>query len=428
MSFPETQRPLFALIDCNNFYVACERVFNPKLLNRPVVVLSNNDGCVIARSKEAKTLGIKMGTPTFKLMDEFKAKGVITCSSNYALYGDMSRRVMETIRHFSPEVQVYSIDEAFALINGNNAHSVAKEMKSTLLKWTGIPVSIGISQTKTLAKIANHCSKKEGANKGIYNLSTSAEQENVLRSFSVKDIWGIGCQMSAFLIKNNIFSAWDLKNADDTWVKHHLTIVGLRVVWELRGISCLNLEEVRAPKKTVMSSRSFSRSVTTKEELEEAVSTYTARAALKIRQQNSLASYVEVFVKTNRFQKDYYWKTCQILLPEPTAYTPLLVHFAKQALNSIFLEGLLYKKAGALLGGLVPKESYQQNLFDNQKDNICKQNKLMTLMDDLNAKLGKKTLRFASEGIKQNWQMQRNQLSSRFTTRWSELLVIKNSL
>lgn len=410
----------FALIDCNNFYVSCERVFNPFLRNKPVVVLSNNDGCVIARSKEAKAF-VPMGAPYFKNRELFQQHGIIHCSSNYALYGDMSRRVMHTLGEYTPDLQVYSIDEAFLLLDPQNLPEISLKIQSGVLQRTGIPVSVGVGRTKTLAKIANRLAKK---GKGIHILEANQE-EAMLSQFPVEDIWGIGRQLSDFLHRNGIRTAWEFKECEDDWIKKHMTVVGLRTAWELRGISCLELEELPPAKKAIMSSRSFGRPVTDPVEMAEAVSAYTARAAEKIRNQDSLASYIEVFVQTDRFKEDHYSNSMQMVLPQPTNYTPILIQYAKWGLEKILYKGYRYKKAGIMLGGLVPAGNYQPDLFVADSKLQEKQKRIMQLMDQTNQAHGRKILRFASEGIEQPWQMKREKCSPCFTTRWGDILKIK---
>ncbi len=414
----------FALIDCNNFYVSCERVFDPRLHNRPVVVLSNNDGCVIARSKEAKLLGIEMGAPAFQCKAQFKDHNVAVCSSNYALYGDMSRRVIETIQHFCADVEVYSIDESFVLIESEKMDETVHLLKNMIFQWTGIPVSIGIGPTKTLAKVANHCAKKNPSFEGICNLNDAHAQEQVLRSLPIHEIWGVGRSRMTLLNSQRIYTGWDLKNAEDSWIRKHLSVVGLRTVWELRGISCLSLEEINPSKKSVVSSRSFGRPILLLEELEEAISSYTVRAANKIRKQKSLASFMEVFITTSHYSSNPLSETRQVIFSNPTSYAPTLIQAAKNALKAMYVEGVAYKKAGVLLGGLVDEQTLQEDLFSD-KSRAIKQDKIMSMMDGIQKKWGNKALKFAAEGLNQPWKMNQNLCSPRFTTRWSELLIVK---
>jgi len=414
---------MFALADCNSFYVSCERVFNPRLLGKPVVVLSNNDGCVVARSKEAKAAGIAMGVPAHKNKELFRQQGVIVCSSNYTLYGDLSSRVMETMRQFTPDIQVYSIDEAFLYFEQCTVEYAAK-IKQTVYQWTGIPISIGLGPTKTLAKVANELSKKSP--NGIYIFKDKKHIDEVLQNFPVEDVWGIGRNITAFLRSSGIRTAKELCNAEDAWIKKHLTVVGLRTAMELRGIPCLELEEVPPSKKNIMSSRSFGRPVTTWEDMSEALAAYTAQAAEKARRQKSLASFLMVFVETNAFSNQpYYSKSAVVTLPQPTAYTPDLIHHAKTALRKIFRTGFQYKKTGIMLGELVPEDSFQQDLFGARPEEQLKQRNLMELLDKTNKNFGRKVLKTAAEGFSQTWQMRRENCSKHFTTRWGDLLTVR---
>ena len=427
MSFTKPSKTLFALVDCNNFYASCERVFNPRLWNKPIVVLSNNDGCVVARSNEAKALGIPMGAPAFQYADLFKKHRVIVLSSNYTLYGQMSHRVMQTLSQFTPEMEIYSIDEAFLqLENQLKLPSECKKIKQTVYQWTGIPVSIGIAPTKTLAKVANRYAKKKLPQEGFLILENEALRNEILRNFEVGDVWGIGSQKTSLLHRNGIRTAWDLACAEDGWVKKHLTIVGLRTVWELRGISCLPLEEAVAPKKSIVSSRSFGREVLVEEELAEALSNYVATAAEKLRNQESAASFLEVFLNTSRFKEgSYYANSIHISLPQPTDYTPHLIQFSKSGLSKIFKAGFAYKKIGVMFGGLVSNRALQQNLFFKPTLSDAKQRIIMHLIDQANAKYGKEAIKYAAQGVAKSWAMKRDQCTAHFTTSWHELLNVR---
>lgn len=421
MSSIRQNKKLIALVDCNNFYVSCERVFNPKLISKPVIVLSNNDGCIIARSQEAKNLGIAMGSPLFENLPLLKKNGIISCSSNYTLYGDMSRRVMETLRLFTPDLQIYSIDEAFLSLDSNDAEKICRQAKQTVLQYTGIPTSIGIGQTKTLAKIANHIAKKET---GYFSIAEPDIQERIMKNLPVEEIWGIGKQIAQFLYNQGIKTAWQLRNAEDAWIRKNLSVVILRTAWELRGIPCLSLEELPADKKSIVSSKSFGKEVIKLEELFEALTAYTARAAEKLRRQKSLTTHIGVFIESKRnFETGIYANQISAVLPQPTAFTPILIEQGKSLMKKIFREGLKYKKVGVFLAGLVPEKSFQLDLFE-RKDHD-KQQALMKLMDQMNSCLGKGAIRFAAEGSLQPWKMKQSKLSPRFTTRWSELLSIQ---
>jgi DNA polymerase V len=427
MSSTKPAKQLFALVDCNNFYASCERVFNPKLIGQPVVILSNNDGCVVARSNEAKALGIPMGAPFFQHADMFKKNNVIVLSSNYSLYGQMSQRVMQTLEQFTPELEIYSIDEAFLGIEASpSLNAFARQIKQTTYQWTGIPVSIGIAPTKTLAKVANRYAKKNVPQEGFFILDNDILKEKILRDLAVKDVWGIGLQISTLLYRNGIRTAWELACMDDYWVKKNLSVVGLRTVWELRGISCLSLEEAPPPKKSIVCSRSFGKEVHTETDLAEALSSYVASAAERLRSQESLASFLEVFLNTSRFKDEKYYSNCiHITLSIPSDYTPTLIQHAKLGLSKIYRNGFAYKKVGIMLGGIVSNRAVQQDLFLQRNELNIKQRILMQLMDKTNAKYGKDTLKLAAQGITQGWKMKRNRCTSHFTTSWEDLLQIK---
>lgn len=425
MSSTKPNKSLFALLDCNNFYVSCERVFNPRLTGKPVVVLSNNDGCVIARSNEAKALGVPMGAPAFQCRDLFNRHNIISCSSNYALYGDMSHRVMQTLTQFTPDLQIYSIDEAFLLMNGPTPADALK-IRQTVLQWTGIPVSIGIASTKTLAKVANRHAKKKLPQQGVFILEEEKLIKEVLSDLPVEDVWGIGRQLTVKLRKHGIYTAWELAQAEETWIKKNFSVVVLRTVLELRGISCLSLSEAVPAKKSIICSRSFGRAVTELDELSEALASYTARAAEKLREQGSVASFIEVFLESKRSGEEWvYAPAVQMILAEPTDYTPLLIQKAKEGLSRIFRSGLAYKKNGVMLGGILPHRFFQPNLFAMHKTPVEKQRKLMELLDRTNARYGSGTLKFAAEGLLQPWKMKRDNSSPHFTTCWEDLLCVR---
>ncbi|MEC7840254.1 MAG: Y-family DNA polymerase [Chlamydiota bacterium] len=413
---------MFALVDCNNFYVSCERAFNPKLENRPVVVLSNNDGCIIARSNEAKALGIPMGAPLFEYRDLIKKSGVITCSSNYSLYGDMSYRVMSILEEFTPQVQVYSIDEAFLDFDIPNQLEHARKLKKKIYQYTGIPVSVGIAPTKTLAKVANHKAKKTPNSEGVYRIDAENRIET-LAQFPVEDIWGIGRKNAKKLKTKGIETALNLCEVDDAWIKKILTVVGLRTVWELRGKSCMSIEELPLSKKSITCSRAFGSPVNTLSKLYEAISSYAARAAEKVRKQKSFASSMFVFLVLHPFQSG--GQTVKITFPEPTAYTPEIIHYAKIAVHQLYKEGLIYRKAGIILEGLVSDTVYQRDLFSQEVANSEKQKQVMAMMDKMNQSLGYKAVRLAAEGVNKPWQMKQEKRSPRYTTQWDEIPIIR---
>lgn len=409
---------MFALVDCNNFYASCERVFNPNLRNKPIVILSNNDGCIIARSNEAKALGLKMGDPYFMVKDKLKQHGVAVFSSNYTLYGDMSARVMQTLEQFSPEIECYSIDEAFLNLQGfkQDLTTYAVEIRRIVKQWTGIPVSVGIAPTKTLAKIANYLAKKTPELNGVMELNNLAILEMALANTPVQDIWGIGRQSARFLLHSGIDTALKFRDCDNRWVRQHLHVVGLRTVEELRGISCIPLELVSPLKKGITTSRSFGKKVTDKEELKQALVTYTSRAAEKLRASHLQASNLYVFIRTNPFSKtDKWFSNAKCLtLPHPTNYTPELVQYAAKCLDAIYRPGFSYTKCGITFTDLVQEGAGNLDLF--YAENSAKQQALMQALDKLNRNYGKDTVFLAGTGIKQRWRMLRSHQSPHYTT------------
>jgi DNA polymerase V len=416
---------LFALVDCNNFYVSCERVFDPKLLNRPVVVLSNNDGCVISRSQEAKALGLTLGVPAFQCEAILKKHNGVMLSSNYTLYGDLSRRVMETLSAFTPEIEIYSIDESFLSLEGipGQPEQYGEKIKRTVYQWTGIPVSVGIARTKTLAKAANRIAKKESAS-GIFVLANADETEKKLSSFKVEDIWGIGRRYASFLKSRGIDTALKLAQCDDQWVQKNLTIVGLRLVQELRGIPCLSLDPAAPPKKAICSSRSFSFLVESFDDLREALADYASNAAHKLRKQKSAASAITAFVSTNPFKDEpQYSNSATVIFSVPTNFTPQIIGASEKILAAIYRKGFRYKKAGVILSGIISDNSRQTDLFA-PAGSLEHHDRITSALDAVNKRYGKKSLVFASEGIAQSWQMRREKLSPSYTTRWDELKVV----
>ncbi len=420
--------PIFALVDCNNFYVSCERVFQPILCGKPVVVLSNNDGCIIARSEEAKTLGIPMGLPFFQMRERFPNPSIQVYSSNYALYGDMSARVMTILKQFSPQVEVYSIDEAFLDICGcgdGDLKSYGHRICHTVNQWTGIPISIGIGATKTLAKLATRLAKRSDAAQGVFDLTVSQHQDDVLKSTPVKDIWGVGRSYSRLLQTNGIGTALALRDTDDRWIRKHMGVVGVRIIWELRGISCLPLERRTPPKKSLMVSRSFGSPITSLDEMREAVATYATRAAEKLRRHRLAAGKLSVFLMTNRFKSDepQYSNDIKITLPVASSDTAELIAYALVGIKHIYEAGYRYKKAGVLLTGLVPAHQIQMHLFDSRDREQAQ--KLMTMVDHINTQMGTGAIQYAVAGFQPRWQMRRARMSKRYTTRWDELAVVR---
>ena len=417
--------PVFALVDCNNFYASCERLFNPKLASQPIVVLSNNDGCVVARSNEAKALGIAMGVPEFQIRPLLREHRVQVFSSNYALYGDLSQRVMETLEQFSPDLQVYSIDEAFLSVSGftsRNLTEYGRIVRTTVKRWTGIPVSVGIAETKTLAKIANRVAKRTADTDGVFDLLTCSDRDTLLGTVAVAEVWGIGPSYARLLTQHGITTALQLRQADEHWIRRHMGIVGGRLVAELRGHSCFALEECPPPKQGITCSRSFGRSVCTLAEMEEAVSSYVSRAAKKLRGEGLAATVLTIFIMTNAFTDEPQYRnsvTCE--LPVGTDTTSELIRAALKGLRSIYRDGYRYKKAGVMCTALVPAGQVQPDLFDRQ--DRPKSKRLMAALDAINDRWGAGTLDYASSGLTKAWQTQCHRRSPAYTTDWDALPV-----
>ena len=418
------KKKVFALIDCNAFYVSCERVFNPKLNNKPVVALSNNDGCIIARSKEAKALGIKMGVPLFKVKDIVERENVIVFSSNYTLYADMSRRVMNIISEFTPSIEVYSIDEAFIELTNMNVdyESYARHMRKVILQYTGIPVSIGIASTKTLTKVANHIAKDDESLEGVCSLIQHENLDQVLEDTNVADVWGVGRQLSKKLIANGIFNAKLLKNCEDAWVRKMMSVNGLKTVSELREISCLDLEETSATRKSCCTTRSFGKPLINLEDIEQAVTTFARRATERIRGENLIASTVSVFLRTNPFDRNcYYSNSSTTTLSYPTYDTVQIVKTALQLTKIIFRENYKYKKAGVLLSGFYEKGTETKDLFSEAR---YRSPKLMSAVDQINERYGSDTIQIATECQMGKWKQKRKNCTQRYTTQLDNVLLI----
>lgn len=416
----------FALVDCNNFYASCERVFQPSLREKPVVVLSNNDGCVIARSNEAKALGIGMGEPWHLSRANFEKAGVIVRSSNYTLYGDMSARVMRTLSQFSSRIEIYSIDEAFLDLScfNNDLEAHARQLRRTVLQWTGIPVSVGIAPTKLLAKVANRVAKKTPACAGVLSLMTREAQLSALARLELTDLWGIAGRLAKRLAELGIATPLQLRDADPKYLRERLGVVAERMVLELRGTPCLQLEQICPDRKSIVCSRSFGRPVLLRAEMQQAVATYAARAAVKMRRQGLAAGQLTVFVMTNRFKATEKQYSAQqlIRLPVATADTGRLIRAATWSLAKIWKEGFRYKKAGVMLLDLVPASKVQAGLFHPVDDKRAQAR--MAALDALNARFGRDTVTYAAAGIKRNWKLRSDHLSARYTTNWDELLSV----
>ena len=418
------KKKVFALIDCNAFYVSCERVFNPKLNNKPVVALSNNDGCIIARSKEAKALGIKMGVPLFKVKDIVERENVIVFSSNYTLYADMSRRVMNIISEFAPSIEVYSIDEAFIELTNMNVdyESYVRQMRKVILQYTGIPVSIGVASTKTLTKVANHIAKDDESLEGVCSLVKHENLDQVLEDTNVADVWGVGRQLSKKLIANGIFNAKLLKNCEDAWVRKMMSVNGLKTVSELREISCLDLEETSATRKSCCTTRSFGKPLVNLDDIEQAVTTFARRATERIRGENLTASTVSVFLRTNPFDRNrYYSNSSTTTLSYPTYDTMQIVKTALQLTKIIFRENYKYKKAGVLLSGFYEKGTEKKDLFSEAR---YRSPKLMSAVDQINERYGSDTIQIATECQIGKWKQKRKNCTQSYTTQLDNVLLI----
>ena len=415
---------MFALVDCNNFYASCERVFNPRLEGKPIVVLSNNDGCIIARSNEAKALGIKMGEPLFKCRETIEKNKVFVFSSNYELYGDMSARVMQTLLLHTPLLENYSIDEAFLDLTGfDNPISHGTELRRLVRKWTGIPVSVGIAPTKTLSKVANHIAKKILVKVGVCGLLTDEEITDALSRFPIGDVWGIGRQWGRFLTEQGITTALQFSQLPDSWIRKHMHVVGLRIAWELRGIKCHELEFSPPPKKSICVSRSFSQRLTHKEQIREALLTHTARAGEKLRRNNLLANRMLVFMHTSPHAKNerFHYAKLPLKLPFATNDTMELCHYTMLALDHVFQAGHRYMKCGIELSDIVPVGGDNHDLFSSSRNQ--RSASLMKTIDTLNQKMGRNTVAFAGAGIKRDWNTKRDLKSPCYTTSREDLMV-----
>ena len=400
-----------ALVDCNSFYVSCERLFNPKIRRKPVVVLSNNDGCIISRSNEAKALGIKMGEPYFKAKDIIVKNNVNVFSSNYSLYGDLSRRVMRTLKRFNSDIEIYSIDEAFIDLSNfsdNEVEKVGKEIRATVLRWTGIPTSIGIAKTKTLSKVANHIAKKTKT--GVTSLIGIDNLDPVLEKVDINDVWGVGRQLTKFYQKNGVYNAKQLKNKSNTWIKKCSNVLSSRTAMELRGIPCIEIEKTTSKRKSCVVSRSFGKRVEKFNELKEAVASYCLNASEKLRAENLVAKAITVFIRTSPFQRNfgYYSNSKTIDFPIATNNSIETVKNAIFILEQIYKKGHRYQKAGVMFSGL-SDENNKENLFTSEKDE--KISRLMRSIDKTNYRYGRSTLSIASAGIRKKWFMKRDHSS-----------------
>ena len=409
-------------MDCNNFYASCERVFNPALNGKPIVVLSNNDGCVIARSNEAKVLGIKMGVPAYQIKDLVSSHEVAVFSSNYTLYGDMSGRVMSILAGLAPELEVYSIDEAFINLDGiQDIQLLGTKIVNKVTCGTGIPVSLGIAPTKTLAKVANKFAKKYPAYNRLCIIDTEEKRIKALKLTDITDVWGIGRRQATKLEKQRVKTAYDFTQLPGSWIRKNMTVVGERTWKELRGISCIDMESAPPAKKQICTSRSFGKMLTDIDTMAEAIATHASTCAKKLRQQKSYAMSLMVFIHTNNFREDLpqYWKNTVIHLPVPTNDTLEIVHYALAGLKTIFIQGYQYKKAGVIITEIT--EGAQMGLFD--KRDRTKREQLMQTIDQINGKHSQ-LVKLAIQGSGRDWKLKQEQLSQRYTTDINEILTI----
>ena len=418
-----------ALVDVNNFYVSAERVFNPKLEGRCVVVLSNNDGCVVARSGEVKALGIAMGGPWFKLKDLARQHNIIALSSNYALYADMSNRVMSVLSEFSPRQEIYSMDECFLDMTGHreNITQYGQQIRQRILQWLGLPVCVGFAPTKTLAKLANHIAKKRAEFAGVCDLTTMTpqQQDDIFASIAVGEVWGVGRKLNEQLQQGGVTTVKQLRDFDIHRIRNRFGVVMERTVRELRGVACLEMRDISPPRQQIISSRSFGQSVTTLSELQEAVSVYMSIAAAKLRGQGSVAATVHVYILTNVHKKEepQYTRGITIALASATDDTMQLVAAVKAGLRRIYRPGYSYKKAGVILSDISAAGIVQANLFADANASE-KSLKLMAAMDGINLRMGQGAIHLASDGVEQNWRMNRGSMTPAYTSSWDELPVV----
>lgn len=419
---------MFALVDCNNFYASCERVFRPDLREQPIVVLSNNDGCVIARSNEAKALGIPMGAPAFQFKKTFEAHRVHVFSSNFALYGDMSKRVMNLLANYSPEIEIYSIDEAFLKLTGFdhfNLSEYAQQINYYVTKCTGIPISVGIAPTKVLAKVANRIAKKYSDQlHGCHVIDNEDKRLKAIKWLAIEDVWGIGRKHAQRLKNEGVKTAYDFTQLTDSWVKKHMAVVGLRIKKELEGEQLLTLDDVKT-KKSIATTRTFEKSYTKKAEVQERISTFAAVCAEKLRKQQSCCNTLLIFLQTNRFRTDQiqYSPHICVQMDYPTNSSVDLINYAVKGLTAIYKEGLSYKKAGVIALDLTPESGRQLNLFTNENP---KHRDLMSVMDKLNARIGQNKVKLACQDLGRTWKMNQEKISARYTTRLDEIIEVKS--
>lgn len=418
---------MFALIDCNNFFVSCERVFRPDLEGRPVGVLSNNDGCFVARSNELKALGVPMGAPAFQYQHIITKHHVVTFSANFRLYADLSRRVMAIVQRYAPRTEVYSVDEAFIDVSGvKNPISFSRMLRAKIIRWTGIPVSIGIGPTKTLAKLANEYVKHAQIAEGVVHIDAEGKSHSaILRTTPVRDIWGVGYQYAKLLNAHGIQTALDLQRTDDRWIKRRTSVTLQRTVWELRGIPCFRLDEHPAEQKSIACARTFSRSIESKQQLTHAIAGHVEKVAEKLRQQHLIAQNIQIYIRTNYHNKNdpQYSAARDVRLPIATSYTPTLVHAALQALDEIYSTQYRYKYTSVMCHNLLPESNVQLNLLQ-QSPNTHKQKALMHAVDRTNQKWGKHTIGFGGNYRTDTALYDQINRSPAYTTNWDDIPTI----
>lgn len=419
---------MFALVDCNNFYASCERVFQPQWEGKPIVILSNNDGCVIARSNEAKALGIPMGAPAFQYKALFREKKVKVFSSNYPLYGDMSSRVMSILEQYTPHLEVYSIDEAFLQFKGFGFYDLSAQghrLRKQVRQWTGIPVSVGIAPSKALAKIANKIAKKYvEKTQGVYCIDTDEKRIKALKWTAIGEVWGVGRQHRKRLEELGVKTALDFVNLPDTWVKKHMSVLGLRLKKDLQGLPFIQLEEMQPPKKGIATTRSFEGTLSKFSDLEERVSTFASSCAEKMRKQSSSCHALLVFVRSDPHKAGTvpYQNSCVLTLPYASSSSILLSQYAVKGLRHIFREGIEYKKAGVMVMGLVPTATRQLTLFEEKH---AKHHTLMQALDRIHKRFGPYRMKLANQDLNRTWKMKQEHLSKRFTTEIKEIITVK---
>ncbi len=415
-----------ALVDCNNFYISCERVFRPDLTKVPMVVLSNNDGCVVSRSNEAKALGIRMGQPWFECKSLAEQHGILAMSSNYALYADLSNRVMSILSEFSPRHEVYSIDECFVDLTGiSKLREVSYTMRERVMQWTGIPVCVGIGPTKTLAKLANHVAKKHPRSRGVldYNMLTTEQKTQLLQRIGVEEVWGVGYKLTQKLARHGVHTANDLRSAHVPTLRAAFGVVMEKIQRELQEVPCVSLQEIQPERQQIISSRSFGSMVTELAVLKDALSTFVANACAKLRAQNSQASVIQVFLQTNRFRKDLpqYMPSLAMPLPYPTNDSLEVNRWADYLCERMFKEGYQYKKAGIMLSEISPVTRKQGDLLEPETTSNAR---LMQALDTLNQRYGRGTVKVSTQGAFKEWQMLQERRSPNYTTAWDEIPAV----